>query len=95
MVSHTRVSEDEQTENRLVETQTKAFEQKGDSETTSSPIIEKTTFGDIEELVALKEKLENQKAAIKKEQRKSKSKRGKAEETIAVEDEKRKRKFRG
>ncbi len=90
VVSHTRVSEDEQTEKTdSSKRKPRRSSKKGDSETTSSPIIEKTTFGDIEELAALKEKLENQKAATKKgAKKKAKAKEEKAEETIAVEDEK-------
>ena len=90
VVSHTRVSEDEQTEKTdSSKRKPRRSSKKGDSETASSPMIEKTTFGDIEELVALKEKLENQKAATKKgAKKKAKAKEEKAEETIAVEDEK-------
>jgi small subunit ribosomal protein S1 len=90
VVSHTRVSEDEQTEKTdSSKRKPKRSSKKGDSETTSSPIIEKTTFGDIEELAALKEKLENQKATTKKgAKKKAKAKEEKAEGTIAVADEK-------
>jgi small subunit ribosomal protein S1 len=90
VVSHTRVSEDEQTEKtESSKRKPRRSSKKGDSETASSPIIEKTTFGDIEELAALKEKLENQKATTKKgAKKKAKAKEEKAEETIAVADEK-------
>jgi len=90
VVSHTRVSEDEQTEKTdSSKRKPRRSSKKGDSETTSSPIIEKTTFGDIEELAALKEKLENQKATTKKgAKKKAKAKEEKAEGTIAVADEK-------
>ena len=90
VVSHTRVSEDEQTEKtESSKRKPRRSSKKGDSETASSPIIEKTTFGDIEELAALKEKLENQKATTKKgAKKKAKAKEEKAEGTIAVADEK-------
>ena len=90
VVSHTRVSEDEQTEKTdSSKRKPRRSSKKGDSETASSPIIEKTTFGDIEELAALKEKLENQKATTKKgAKKKAKAKEEKAEGTIAVADEK-------
>ena len=78
------VFEDEQIK-KTIETQIKTFEQKDDSETISTPIIEKTTFGDIEELAALKEKLENQKASAKRNTEKAKAKDQKTEETIEEE----------
>ncbi len=86
VVSHTRVFEDEQIEKTESKRKSKRSSKKDDSETISSPIIEKTTFGDIEELVALKEKLENQKASTKKgTKKKAKAKDQKTEETTEEE----------
>jgi small subunit ribosomal protein S1 len=82
VVSHTRVFEDEQNEKTESKRRSKRTGKKEEAETISTPIIEKTTFGDIEELVALKEKLEAQKAAPKKEtKKKSKAEDEKTEET--------------
>ncbi|MDR2384537.1 MAG: 30S ribosomal protein S1 [Tannerella sp.] len=61
IVSHSRVFEDEQ---KAKKEETFANARKGnrkekEAEAISSPVIEKTTLGDIEELAALKEKMEN------------------------------------
>jgi small subunit ribosomal protein S1 len=60
IVSHSRIFEDEQKAAKKEESSA-AFKKGGkkESELLSSPIIEKTTLGDIEELAALKEKMEN------------------------------------
>ncbi len=57
IVSHSRIHEDEQQAERAPKTGGKRANKENESNT---PALEKTTLGDIEELAALKEKLDNQ-----------------------------------
>ncbi|MDR0836355.1 MAG: 30S ribosomal protein S1 [Tannerella sp.] len=62
IVSHSRIFEDEQKAAKKEEASANFKKgSKKDIETTSSPVMEKTTLGDIEELAALKEKMEGEK----------------------------------
>ncbi len=88
IVSHSRIHEDAQGGGS---DETRKGKRSGKKENQSStlaiPVMEKTTLGDIEELAALKEKLDNQKvAAFKKEAKaKAKAEEAKAETEIAEE----------
>ena len=66
IVSHSRVFEDEQSE-KSSGRKSNGPDKKDDSNMSSTPALEKTTLGDIEELAALKEQMDNKKvAAVKK-----------------------------
>jgi small subunit ribosomal protein S1 len=83
IVSHSRVFEDEQN----AEKSSKKLKRQGkkeENESASTPMIEKTTLGDIEELAALKERLDNEQAAAKKES-KAQKKAKEAETPVAEE----------
>ncbi|HAC73110.1 MAG TPA: 30S ribosomal protein S1, partial [Porphyromonadaceae bacterium] len=85
-VSHSRIHEDAQgggsDESRKGK---RSGKKENQSSTMAIPVMEKTTLGDIEELAALKEKLDNQKvAAFKKE---AKAKANKEEEAKVAEAE--------
>ena len=88
IVSHSRIHEDAQgggsDESRKGK---RSGKKENQSSTLVIPVMEKTTLGDIEELAALKEKLDNQKvAAFKKEAKaKAKAEEAKAETEIAEE----------
>ena len=79
IVSHSRIHEDAQgggsDESRKGKRSGKKDNQ---SSTVAIPVMEKTTLGDIEELAALKEKLDNQKAAAFKKEAKAKAKEEKS-----------------
>jgi len=86
IVSHSRIHEDAQgggsDESRKGK---RSGKKENQSSTMAIPVMEKTTLGDIEELAALKEKLDNQKvAAFKKE---AKAKANKEEEAKVAEAE--------
>ena len=68
IVSHSRVFEDRSSENETKRKNRRSGKKEGGNENVMAmPAIEKTTLGDIEELAALKEKLDQQKAeAFKK-----------------------------
>ena len=57
IISHSRVFEDEQ---KTVKKESESRPKSGKKESITSPAIEKTTLGDIEELAALKEKMEGE-----------------------------------
>lgn len=75
IVSHSRIHEDAQgggsNESRKGK---RSGKKENQSSTMVIPVIEKTTLGDIEELAALKEKLDNQKVAAFKKEAKAKAK---------------------
>lgn len=84
IVSHSRVFEDEQN----AEKSSKKLKRQGkkeENESASTPMIEKTTLGDIEELAALKERLDNEQAAAKKESKAQKKATKEAETPVAEE----------
>jgi len=83
IVSHSRVFEDEQNAERSGK-KSKRQGKKEENESASTPMIEKTTLGDIEQLAALKERLDNEQAAAKKES-KAQKKAKEAETPIAEE----------
>lgn len=97
LVSHSRVYEDEQTEGQAPsDSKKKASGRRGrrksEETSTGAPIspIEKSTLGDIEELAALKEKLDNKKltaakAALDKKEAKEAEKAEKAAEAEKAE----------
>jgi small subunit ribosomal protein S1 len=83
IVSHSRVFEDEQN----AEKSSKKLKRQGkkeENESASTPMVEKTTLGDIEELAALKERLDNEQATAKKES-KAQKKAKEAETPVAEE----------
>jgi small subunit ribosomal protein S1 len=96
IVSHSRTFEDEQNEKNAANRKAKRQSKKNETEVSSSPALEKTTLGDIEELAALKEKLDNQATAKKaKENKKAAEEKANATEiesevepTVDVETEK-------
>ena len=83
IVSHSRVFEDEQNVEKTSK-KSKRQNKKEDNESVATPMIEKTTLGDIEELAALKERLDNEQAAAKKES-KAQKKAKEAEAPLAEE----------
>lgn len=96
VVSHTRVSEDEQTEKTDSSKRKPRRSSKRRFRNNIFSYNRKTTFGDIEELVALKEKLENQKAATKKgAKKKQKQKRKSRRNNSSRRRESGKGSFRG
>ena len=70
IVSHSRTFEDEQNEKNAANRKAKRQTKKNETEVNSAPALEKTTLGDIEELAALKEKLDNQATAKKAKENK-------------------------
>lgn len=90
IVSHSRIHEDAQgggsDESRKGK---RSGKKENQSSTLVIPVMEKTTLGDIEELAALKEKLDNQKvAAFKKEAKaKAKAEEAKAEAETEIAEE--------
>ena len=74
IVSHSRIHEDAQgggsDESRKGK---RSGKKENQSSTMAIPVMEKTTLGDIEELAALKEKLDNQKVAAFKKEAKAKA----------------------
>jgi small subunit ribosomal protein S1 len=92
IVSHSRIHEDAQGGGDEGKRSGKR-QGKKDSQPSAmiTPVMEKTTLGDIEELAALKEKLDNQKAAAFKKEAKAKAKKEEAKaevkkKTKAVEE---------
>ena len=59
IVSHSRIHEDEQQAEKAPKA--KSGKRANKENESAAPALEKTTLGDIEELAALKEKLDNQK----------------------------------
>ncbi len=89
IVSHSRIHEDAQgggsDESRKGK---RSGKKENQSSTAAIPVMEKTTLGDIEELAALKEKLDNQKvAAFKKEAKAKKEEESKAAAEAEVKGE--------
>ena len=70
IVSHSRTFEDEQHDKNVANRKAKRQTKKNETEVISAPTLEKTTLGDIEELAALKEKLDNQATAKKAKENK-------------------------
>jgi small subunit ribosomal protein S1 len=93
IVSHSRIAEDKQEGGAPSEEQPKKkgsrrSKKEDVSEKLLTPPMEKTTLGDIEELAALKEKLDNQKEPAKKKAPKAESKKAeKAEKAPEAEAE--------
>ncbi|HMM16621.1 MAG TPA: 30S ribosomal protein S1 [Petrimonas sp.] len=91
IVSHSRIHEDAQGGGSDESRKSKRSGKKeNQSSTMAIPVMEKTTLGDIEELAALKERLDNQKvAAFKKEAKaKAKEEESKVAETEAKDESK-------
>ena len=85
IVSHSRIHEDISGEDSRRRGKRSGKREGGSEVSAAVPVMEKTTLGDIEELAALKEKLDNQKVeAFKKEAAKAEAK---AEAAKAVEAE--------
>jgi small subunit ribosomal protein S1 len=61
IVSHSRIHEDMTDDSRKKGNKRTGGRKDGGNETSAAPVMEKTTLGDIEELAALKEKLDSQK----------------------------------
>lgn len=91
IVSHSRIAEDKQDggsdESKKRGGGRRSKKEDGGEKLISTP-MEKTTLGDIEELAALKEKFENQKAAALKSEAKKAEEAPKAEEPKDKEEEK-------
>ena len=80
IVSHSRIHEDIANEDSKKKGKRSSKKESGIESAATTPAIERTTLGDIEELAALKEKLDNQKVeAFKKESKKKAEKEAKAE----------------
>ncbi len=92
IVSHSRIHEDIAGDDSRKRGKRGGKKDGGSDVTASIPVMEKTTLGDIEELAALKEKLDNQKLeALNKKAKKEAEAKAKAEaeaETSAEETEK-------
>ena len=75
IVSHSRVHEDHSGDESRRKGKRGGKKEGGNEHSSATPVMEKTTLGDIEELAALKEKLDNQKVeAFRKEAAKSEAK---------------------
>jgi small subunit ribosomal protein S1 len=86
IVSHSRVFEDEQNAEKSSSKKLKRQGKKEEKESTTTPMIEKTTLGDIEELAALKERLDNEQAVATKELKAQKKAKEKEAETPVAEE---------
>ncbi|MDD4778642.1 MAG: 30S ribosomal protein S1, partial [Fermentimonas sp.] len=91
IVSHSRIHEDKAGDDSRKKSKRTSKKESGLESVAATPAMERTTLGDIEELAALKEKLDNQKVeAFKKESMKKAEKESEAEvddvETEIVED---------
>lgn len=86
IVSHSRIFEDEQNAEKSSSKKLKRQGKKEENESVSTPMVEKTTLGDIEELAALKERLDNEQAVAKKESKAQKKAKEKEAETPVAEE---------
>ena len=84
IVSHSRIHEDAQGGDESRRGGKRQGKKESQPSAMVTPVMEKTTLGDIEELAALKEKLDNQKVAAFKKEAKAKAKK---EEAAAAETE--------
>lgn len=90
IVSHSRIHEDKAGDDSRKKGKRTSKKESGLENVAATPAMERTTLGDIEELAALKEKLDNQKVeAFKKESLKKAEKEAEVDEveTEIVEDE--------
>ena len=84
IVSHSRIHEDAQGGDESRRGGKRQGKKESQPSAMVTPVMEKTTLGDIEELAALKEKLDNQKVAAFKKEAKAKAKK---EEAATAETE--------
>ncbi|MDD3560304.1 30S ribosomal protein S1 [Petrimonas mucosa] len=87
IVSHSRIHEDAQGGGAESRKGKRSGKKEGSSSAMAMPVMEKTTLGDIEELAALKEKLDNQKVAAFKKEASEKAKAAELEAQKAETDE--------
>jgi small subunit ribosomal protein S1 len=87
IVSHSRIHEDAQGGGDESRKGKRSGKKEGSSSAMAMPVMEKTTLGDIEELAALKEKLDNQKVAAFKKEASEKAKAAELEAQKAETDE--------
>ncbi len=86
IVSHSRIHEDIANEDSKKKGKRSSKKESGIESAATTPAIERTTLGDIEELAALKEKLDNQKVeAFKKESKKKAEKEAEAEAEAVID----------
>src|SRR5690554_3629481 len=87
IVSHSRIHEDNAGEESRKKGKRTSKKESGIESAAATPAMERTTLGDIEELAALKEKLDNQKVeAFKKESKKKAEKEAEAETEEVVDE---------